>query len=89
MKTVHITIQGKVQGVFFRASTKEVADKMHIGGWVKNSPLGHVEIMATGTDEQIDHFVNWCRQGPEMAIVSDVSVLDIPLTTFPGFIISR
>ena len=89
MKTVHLVIEGKVQDVFYRATAKDMADKWNISGWVKNTPLGQVEIMATGSDEQIAHYINWCHQGPSSAIVSNVLVADMPFTEFQGFEIKR
>lgn len=53
MPTFHLLIKGKVQGIFYRASAKETADKTGITGWVKNTPEGDVEAVATGTEEQL------------------------------------
>jgi acylphosphatase len=72
MPTIHLIIKGKVQGVFFRATAKDVADKIGVQGWVKNTEEGHVEIMASGSDEQLQQFMAWCRMGPKKAIVTDV-----------------
>jgi acylphosphatase len=74
MQTVHLVIKGKVQGVFFRASTKEKANELGIKGWVKNMPDGNVEVLAAGNKDQLENFIEWCRRGPTQAIVSDVVV---------------
>jgi acylphosphatase len=74
MQTVHLVIKGKVQGVFFRASTKEKANELGIKGWVKNMPEGNVEVLAAGNKDQLENFIEWCRRGPTQAIVSDVIV---------------
>ena len=74
MQTVHLVIKGKVQGVFFRASTKEKANELGIKGWVKNMPDGNVEVLAAGNKDQLENFIEWCRRGPTQAIVSDVIV---------------
>jgi acylphosphatase len=74
MPTVHLLIKGKVQGVFYRASAKEVADELQLTGWVKNTRNGDVEAVATGTEEQLQQFISWCKQGPPKAIVSNVEV---------------
>jgi acylphosphatase len=74
MQTVHLVIKGKVQGVFFRASTKEKAKESGIKGWVKNMPDGNVEVLAAGNKDQLENFIEWCRRGPKQAIVSDVIV---------------
>ena len=76
MPTVHILIKGKVQGVFYRASAKEAADRCHIAGWIRNTREGHVEALASGHEEDLNRFIAWCRKGPEQAVVSDVIVSD-------------
>lgn len=63
-----------MQGVYYRASAKEAADKFGITGWVKNTPGGDVEALAQGSDEAIDKFIDWCKQGPERAVVKEVVV---------------
>jgi acylphosphatase len=72
MPTIHLIITGQVQGVFYRATAKEVADRIGIKGWVKNTSEGNVEIMATATEEELRQFVEWCRKGPRKAVVDDV-----------------
>ena len=82
---IHLIIKGRVQGVYYRASAKQAADKLGITGWVKNTPGGDVEALAQGTDEAIDQFIDWCKQGPERAIVKEVVVskaLDEELDSF-------
>jgi acylphosphatase len=76
MTTVHLLIKGKVQGVFYRASAKEAAERLHITGWVKNTPEGYVEVFAQGEDGDLRQFVEWCRKGPDQAVVSEVVELD-------------
>lgn len=63
---------GLVQGVFFRASTKQEADYLGIKGWVRNEPDGSVLIHAQGSNEQLKTFLKWCTKGPIMAQVSEV-----------------
>ena len=89
MSTVHLIISGKVQGVFFRATAKEIADKLGVNGWVKNTPEGNVEAMATGTQEQIESFVAWCKKGPPKAKVENVEVSKADETPFSGFEVKR
>lgn len=72
---MHLLIKGKVQGVFYRASAKEAADKLGIKGWVRNTADGHVEIMAAGERETLQRFLEWCRKGPRLAIVTEVEML--------------
>jgi acylphosphatase len=72
MPAIHLLIKGKVQGVYYRASAKEVADRLHLSGWIKNTREGHVEVLASGHKEDLRRFVEWCKQGPERAVVSEV-----------------
>ena len=89
MKTVRLTIKGKVQGVFYRATAKDVADLTGVKGWVKDLPDKNVEITATATEETIQKFINWCKQGPPKAWVDEVIVEELELQEFNGFKIIR
>jgi len=71
---VHLYISGRVQGVFFRARTREEAKKRGLTGWVRNLYDGRVEAVLEGDAEDIQSMIGWCRQGPPHALVSDVSV---------------
>lgn len=71
---VHILVSGVVQGVFYRKSTKSMADKWHIKGWVKNLPSGQVAIHAEGNEHHIKSLIAWCQQGPANALVTEVLV---------------
>ena len=89
MRTVHLIVKGKVQGVYYRASTKARSDGLGMGGWVKNTREGHVEIVATGNDYAISEFTRWCRMGPPHATVSAVEIVEMPLRIFDEFTIGR
>lgn len=89
VKTISIIVTGKVQGVFYRQSTKEMAVAIGINGQVNNQPDGSVHIIATGTKEQLDRLVDWCRVGPPKAQVKDVMVEEMPLQQFDAFTIIR
>jgi len=89
MKTIRLTIKGKVQGVFYRATAKDVADQLGIKGWVKNLPDNNVEITATAPEETLQKFINWCKQGPPKARVDEVIVEELTLEDFKGFRIIR
>ncbi|MEI2739958.1 MAG: acylphosphatase [Chitinophagaceae bacterium] len=89
LRTISITVSGKVQGVFFRQSTKDVATTLGITGQVMNVPDGNVHLIATGTKEQLDKFITWCRQGPPKAKVTGIEVQDISLQSFDKFSIQR
>lgn len=70
----HIQITGKVQGVFFRKSAKQKANELDIFGWVKNIVDNKVEIVAQGSEENINKFIIWCRQGPSNAEVKNIQI---------------
>ena len=89
LNTISITVRGVVQGVYYRQSTKEKAKNLSISGEVRNRPDGSVDIIATGTKEQLGKLVQWCRQGPPKAIVSNVEVKELSLHVFQGFHIVR
>lgn len=74
MKHFSIRVTGKVQGVFFRASTQEEARQLGLHGWVRNESDGSVRIEAEGNEESLDQLVAWCRKGPAQAWVSNVTV---------------
>ena len=73
MPTVHLLVEGKVQGVFFRATTKEVAKQLQVCGWVKNTSDNKVEIYATGSKEKLQQLIDWCKKGPPRAKVMNVT----------------
>ena len=89
VKTVHLIIRGRVQGVFYRASAKEVALKSRLTGWVRNTKTGDVEIVATGEDEDLNRFIKWCETGPSKARVEEVTVTDKSFSPFDSFEIRR
>ena len=69
---MHYIVHGRVQGVFYRASTREQALRMGLSGWVKNLANGGVEVLACGDEEQLQQFGQWLWQGPEYAHVTHV-----------------
>jgi len=71
---VNFIVSGRVQGVFYRASTLETAQSLGVYGWVKNLAGGEVEVMAEGSRESLELLVAWCRQGPSAANVEDVRI---------------
>ncbi|HEY0749697.1 MAG TPA: acylphosphatase [Chitinophagaceae bacterium] len=91
MATVHLVIKGEVQGVFYRATAKEVAEDLQITGWIRNSRNGDVEAMVSGNEINIKQFIEWCRKGPRKAIVEEVFVkeTDNVENDFDGFQILR
>jgi len=89
MQTIRLLIKGKVQGVFFRATAKKVADSLELKGWIRNTASGDVEAVVTGMEEQLQQFTEWCRKGPENAEVSSLDVSETPLEDFSDFIVIR
>jgi acylphosphatase len=87
--TVHLLIKGKVQGVFYRASAKDVAEQLRLSGWVRNTKEGDVEAMATGDADKINEFIEWCKKGPRKAEVTKVVVTEKEEETFESFRIAR
>ncbi|MBA3661674.1 MAG: acylphosphatase [Gammaproteobacteria bacterium] len=69
---IHFLISGKVQGVWFRASTQSEARKLNLTGWVKNTEDGKVEIVACGEESQITQLHTWLKRGPPQAQVEEV-----------------
>jgi acylphosphatase len=69
---VHLIIEGRVQGVWFRESTRRQALSLGVTGWVRNLPNGAVEAVAEGPEEAIQKFVAWCHRGPTAARVDRV-----------------
>ena len=70
----HITIAGKVQGVYYRQEMKRQANALGVTGWVQNKPNGDVEAVLEGTQQVVDNLIIWCRRGPQLADVTGVLV---------------
>ncbi len=85
MMTRRIQVFGKVQGVFFRASAKTVADDLRLTGWVKNESDGSVLIEVEGSENSIEKMIEWCEEGPTFANVSDVILSEAEEIAFEGF----
>jgi len=78
MKNNHVVIEGKVQGVFFRANMQRVARSLDLAGWVRNLPDGRVEAVLEGAENNMAAMLDWCRQGPPYAVVRQVEVTEEP-----------
>ncbi|MBA4371628.1 MAG: acylphosphatase [Thermodesulfovibrio sp.] len=70
----HLLIEGRVQGVFYRAFTRDVALKLHLQGWVRNTPDGRVEAVIEGSRERVEQAVEECRRGPVGSAVKGMSI---------------
>jgi acylphosphatase len=69
-----VRVAGRVQGVFFRAEARDRARSLGLSGWVRNAHDGSVEASFEGPAERVQSMVEWCRRGPALAEVQDVSV---------------
>lgn len=77
LKGIKCIVTGKVQGVFYRASTKDKADGLNLKGWVRNLPDGSVELEAVGRPESLKKLLEWLWIGPELSKVTNVEVFNI------------
>jgi len=89
MKTIGIAVKGKVQGVYFRQSTRDEALALGITGTVQNEPDGSVSIVATGEEHVLQQLIQWCHRGPLRAKVASVEVKPMPFTPFEAFTVVR
>lgn len=85
----HWKIHGKVQGVWYRASAKQEADRLGLKGHVSNNPDGTVQITVYGNEEDLNKFKSWCMKGPQNAQVSFIEAEEIPYKELPSFEIRK
>lgn len=85
MVTIHCFVSGHVQGVFFRASTKEKALALGLTGWTRNLMDGRVEVLASGEQAQIEKLYEWLKQGPQQAKVTGLTREELPYQAFSTF----
>lgn len=86
---IHFRVSGRVQGVFFRASTCERAQSLGLTGWVRNCDDGDVELVACGASAELESLEGWLWQGPPSARVSAVRRREAPYQDFAEFSIRR
>ena len=79
-KRIHIFVTGRVQGVFFRQSTKVMAIKNNVKGWVRNLDDGRVEIIGEGEIQDIEHLTQWCKTGPANSRVDEFELSEENVT---------
>ena len=70
----HVLVSGMVQGVFFRASTRDMANSLGVRGWISNTMAGKVEAVFEGEKESVAKLVEFCSRGPPGASVVDIDV---------------
>ena len=81
----HISVSGRVQGVFFRAWTRERADALGLTGWIRNCPDGHVEAHVEGEDSLVEQMLELLRRGPPAAQVENLRTWDVEPCEFDDF----
>ena len=85
-----VVVSGRVQGVFFRQTTRDLARQHGLRGWVLNRPDGRVEAVFQGPAAAVERMIGWCHDGPPGAAVTSVEVREEqPAESFPGFAIRR
>ncbi len=82
-----VFIEGRVQGVWFRESTRQVAEELDLAGWVRNLSDGRVEAVFEGDEDRVANAVAWTRRGPANATVLDVKVAEERPAGLTGFAI--
>jgi acylphosphatase len=85
IKHLNITVQGKVQGVSYRATTKAVADQLGVRGLVRNEANGNVYIEAEAEPMLMEMFVEWCHEGPDPARVTAVTTEEGEIKNYRNF----
>jgi acylphosphatase len=85
----HVFVSGNVQGVYYRASTREAAYEAGVDGWVQNLRDGRVEAVFEGEEADVESMVEWCHEGSSAASVEDVEVDYEPPEGVDGFEIRR
>jgi acylphosphatase len=88
-KCLQIRVYGKVQGVWYRGSTKQKADELGLSGLVRNQSDGSVYIEACGEEAVLQQLIDWCWRGPELARVSQVEVGEMVSGNYVGFEVRR
>lgn len=83
-----LLISGRVQGVFYRASTQQKAQALGLRGWVRNLPDGRVAAFVQGGEVEVRALIAWCHEGPPMAAVDEVEVRDVEVDeSLTGFVV--
>jgi acylphosphatase len=82
---MRFVVSGRVQGVWFRDSTRKVATELGVTGHAINLENGDVEVLASGTLQALQQLKQWLRQGPPLASVSNVDEISLPTQALSGF----
>jgi len=81
----HVSVTGRVQGVFFRGWTRDQANELGVTGWVRNYPDGRVDMHIEGDESAVQQLIERLHRGPPAAVVEDVHLWDVELFDFDGF----
>jgi acylphosphatase len=81
----HLSISGRVQGVFYRAWARQQADQLGVLGWIRNRPDGHVEAHVEGEEAAVEEIIARLRRGPPAAQVEDLRTWDVEPCDFDDF----
>jgi acylphosphatase len=81
----HLSINGRVQGVFFRAWSRDQAEELGVKGWIRNRPDGHVEAHVEGDKDAVEQMIERLRRGPPSASVEDLRTWDVEICDFEDF----
>lgn len=84
-KHLNIKISGRVQGVFFRNFAKEKAEQLRITGFAQNEPDGSLYLEIEGGEDNLEKFVEWCGDGPDLARIEKVEITEGTLKNFQEF----
>ncbi len=89
-KCIHAIVHGRVQGVFFRDYTRQEAQRLCVGGWVRNLPDNTVEVLFEGSADEVDRLLVWLHTGSPMAEVTGVDSREQPAeNAFTEFVIRK
>jgi acylphosphatase len=78
-----IVVTGRVQGVFFRDSSRQMAERLNLHGYVRNLSDGRVEVLAAGDAENVESLIKWLKTGPKLAKVSNIEVIELDSDAWP------
>ena len=81
----HVFVSGTVQGVYYRANTRDTARERGVDGWVRNLEDGRVEAVFEGDEPDVEAMIEWCHTGSPQAVVDDVDVEYEPPEGESGF----